>query len=229
MEEPASLDQLESDLISCRKCPRLVIWREEVARKKRKAYQDSDYWGKPVPGFGDAEARLLIVGLAPGAHGSNRTGQMFTGDASGKFLFRALYEHGFASSPETNQRGDGLKLQDVFITAVCRCVPPGNAPTRAEIANCRSYLEAEISFLNRIQGIVTLGKIACDGTLAALEELGAKYSRLPFGHGVLIEGSAGQPWLLCSYHPSAQNTQTGRLTRAMFDQIWEKAQNRLNA
>jgi uracil-DNA glycosylase family 4 len=229
MSTSESLFLLEQQITACRKCPRLVTWREEVAAKKRRAYQDWEYWGRPVPGFGDPDARLLVVGLAPGAHGSNRTGQMFTGDESGKFLFRALYENGFANQPETTRKEDGMELHDVFITAVCRCVPPGNHPTREEMSTCQPNLLAEISLLTHLKGIILLGKIAYDGTLAAMKMKGLTYPRVPFGHGVFIPGAADRPWMLCSYHPSAQNTQTGRLTRKMFAEIWKRAKESIEA
>jgi uracil-DNA glycosylase family 4 len=221
------LKQLEQEIISCRKCPRLVAWREEVARVKRRAYLDWDYWGKPVPGFGDPKARLLIQGLAPGAHGSNRTGRMFTGDGSGNFLFPALYRAGFASQPTAKYRGDGLELTDCWITAVCRCAPPANKPTSQELNNCRPWLVKERALLPNIQGVVLLGKIALDGLLKL-----PGYSEVPkkevvFGHGAFYQPRSDLPWILCSYHPSLQNTQTGLLTAEMFDQIWQQAKERL--
>lgn len=217
------LEMLEERLVSCRKCPRLVAWREEVAQTKRRAYCDWEYWGKPVPGFGDPLARLLILGLAPGAHGSNRTGRMFTGDGSGDFFYPALFRAGFASQPAAKFRGDGMKLSDCWVTAVCRCVPPANKPTLQELQNCRPWLIRELGLLPNIQGIVLLGKIALDGLLKV-----EAFSKLPrkeivFGHGSFYESRDGLPWILCSYHPSLQNTQTGRLTPDMFDQIWRRA------
>ncbi len=222
-----TLENIEEEVISCHKCPRLVEWREEVARVKRKAYRDQEYWGKPVPGFGDPEARLLVLGLAPGAHGSNRTGRMFTGDGSGNFLYPALYRAGFASQPEASAIGDGMVLKDVFISAVCRCAPPANKPTREEIFNCLPWLAGEMQALSRLQGVVVLGKIALDGLLSlpAFSELPKK--QLHFGHDRFYETLPGLPWILCSYHPSLQNTQTGRLTAEMFDQIWQKAKDYL--
>jgi uracil-DNA glycosylase len=219
----ANLAALETSLIQCRRCPRLVAWREEVARTKRRAYINEDYWGRPVPGFGDPHARLLILGLAPGAHGSNRTGRMFTGDASGGFLFPALYRAGFCNQPDATHRGDGLALQAVFITAVGRCAPPANKPTRAELDNCQPFLRAELRLLTRLQGIVALGRIA-------FEEVRRLYDlpRLDFAHGALYHfEDPALPWLLASYHPSRQNTQTGRLTEAMFDEVWQKARGEL--
>lgn len=224
-----SLDWEEHNrkLIACRDCERLVAWREQVAREKRRAYQDADYWGKPVPGFGDPEARLLVVGLAPGAHGSNRTGRMFTGDASGEFLYAALHRAGFASQPVSTDREDGLRLMDVFITAVCRCAPPGNKPVPQEIANCRKYLLAEMSLLQHIQGIVALGRIAYEEILDIFLPEGVSRSTFPFSHGAFYRLPGEQPWLLVSYHPSRQNTQTGRLTAGMFDTIWQAAAEKL--
>ena len=222
-----TLENIEEEVISCHKCPRLVEWREEVARVKRKAYREQEYWGKPVPGFGDPEARLLVLGLAPGTHGSNRTGRMFTGDGSGNFLYPALYRAGFASQPEASAIGDGMVLKDVFISAVCRCAPPANKPTREEIFNCLPWLTGEMQALSRLQGVVVLGKIAMDGLLSlpAFSELPKK--QFSFRHDRFYETLPGLPWILCSYHPSLQNTQTGRLTAEMFDQIWQKAKDYL--
>ncbi len=213
-------ERLEADIITCRKCPRLVAWREEVARRKRRAYRDWTYWGKPVPGFGDRHARVLVVGLAPGAHGANRTGRMFTGDGSGEFLYAALYRAGFANQPQATHREDGLTLHDVFITAVCRCVPPQNKPTAQEIAQCLPFLHREVDLLPHIQVVVTLGRIAFDWTLRMYRERGHAVPRLKFAHGAVYALGPGLPWLVASYHPSRQNTQTGRLTQAMFDAVW---------
>ena len=214
-------ERLQHKIISCRLCPRLVAWREEVAQTKRRAYRDWDYWGKPVPGFGDRQARVLIFGLAPGAHGSNRTGRMFTGDASGDFLYRALHREGFASQPESRDRSDGLALRGVFISAVCRCVPPDNKPNSDEVNNCRAFLETEMEYLTNLQGIVALGKIAFDQVLVYYRMKGKQLAGHPFGHGAFYRLGDGLPWLLASYHPSRQNTQTGRLTEAMFGAIWK--------
>ena len=221
------LERLESGLLACRKCPRLVGWREQVAREKRRAYRDWEYWGKPVPGFGDPAARLLVVGLAPGAHGSNRTGRMFTGDASGDFLYPALHRAGFASQPGSIRVGDGLELCDLFISAVCRCAPPDNKPAPAEIANCLPYLAQEIKLLQNLQGIVALGKIAFDSVLRLYRAQGLAIAGLEFAHGAYYELGQGLPWLLASYHPSRQNTQTGRLTAEVFAEIWSKASSKL--
>jgi uracil-DNA glycosylase family 4 len=219
-------EQLEKQVISCRQCPRLVQWREEVSQTKRRAYLDWVYWGKPVPGFGDPDARILVVGLAPGAHGSNRTGRMFTGDASGEFLYAALHRFGFANQPDSHSRGDSLALKDIFITAVARCAPPKNKPTAQEIANCRPYLQQEIELLHRMQGIIALGQIAFQQILDLYRD---QFETLPkFGHGAFTRMKGNSPWLLASYHPSRQNTQTGRLTEAMFDWIWATARESLN-
>jgi len=217
-----SLKTLEAELITCRKCPRLVAWREEVAQIKRRAYLDQTYWGKPVPGFGDPAASVMIVGLAPGAHGSNRTGRMFTGDASGSFLYPALHKAGFANQTEALHAGDGLVLQDVFITAVCRCVPPQNKPKAAEIKNCLFWLRAEIDLLPALQGIVALGRIAFDHILKLYHSQEIPRPKPKFGHNAFYHLGNGAPWLLASYHPSQQNTLTGRLTKDMFDVIWER-------
>lgn len=219
----------EKELIACRKCPRLVAWREQVAQEKKAAYRSCEYWGKPVPGFGDHAAQVMVVGLAPGAHGSNRTGRMFTGDASGNFLYPALYRAGFCNRPASLAIGDGLQLNNLFITAVARCAPPQNKPTGAEIETCRPYLLREIGLLPRLQGFVALGSIAFDRLLEVYrKQYGCHFSKRPvFAHGVLFEFS-GLPWLLASYHPSRQNTQTGRLTASMFDGVWQKARQRMD-
>lgn len=225
MSERDSLAQIEADVITCRKCPRLVAWREEVARVKRRAYLDWDYWGRGVPGFGDPKARLLIVGLAPGAHGSNRTGRMFTGDGSGDFLYPALYQAGFANQARARERGDGLTLRDCWITAVCRCAPPGNKPTAQEMDQCQDFLQREAACLPGIQGVVALGWVAFNRTLAHYHPRQATQWAGQFKHGALFqvvpEGPA--PWVIASYHPSRQNTQTGRLTAAMFQEVWTLA------
>ena len=212
-----------AQLITCRRCPRLVAWREEVAQTKRKAYQDQTYWGKPVPGFGDPDAKIMIVGLAPGAHGSNRTGRMFTGDASGDFMYPALFRAGFANQPTADHIDDGLKLKNIFITAICRCVPPNNRPYVAEIKNCLPWLEAEITLLKNLQGFVALGKIAFDSIQRMYKMQNIILPNIDFGHNNFYELGQGLPWLLSSYHPSQQNTATGRLTEEMFDEIWKRA------
>ncbi|MFC2064359.1 uracil-DNA glycosylase [Chloroflexota bacterium] len=212
----SELRLLENEIINCRKCPRLVSWREEVARVKRKAFMDSTYWGKPVPGFGDPNAKVFAVGLAPGAHGSNRTGRMFTGDGSGDFLYPVLHETGFANQPESSHSDDGLILKNLFITAVCRCVPPGNKPARDEILACQEYLIKEIQFINP-EIFVALGKIAFDGLKTIIQH---HNKGLAFTHGAIYPVS-DQQTIVCSYHPSRQNTQTGRLNREMFTQIWQ--------
>ncbi len=217
-----SLEEVEKKITTCKICPRLVAWREKVGEVKRRAFLDQTYWARPVPGFGDPAARVLVVGLAPGAHGSNRTGRMFTGDASGDFLYPALNRAGLASQPFATAMDDGLTLNKIFITAVCRCVPPENKPLPVEIANCLGYLSSEMALLPRLEGIVALGKIAFD-TIAKLVNISGD-NKVPvcFGHGVLVQPNENAPWLIGSYHPSRQNTQTGRLTALMFDQIWEE-------
>jgi len=215
-----SLEELNKEVISCRKCPRLVAWREKVAKEKRRAYQNWDYWGKPVPGFGDPHAHIFVVGLAPGAHGSNRTGRQFTGDASGNFLYPALYRAGFANQPESNYLDDGLVLTHLYTAPVCRCVPPQNRPTPDEMSNCQSYLERELALIQP-KVIVALGRIAFDNVLKIYS---ARIYGWKFAHAAHYHLPSGV-WLLCSYHPSQQNTLTGRLTVDMFDQIWELARN----
>lgn len=214
----SQLDKLNEEIIACRKCPRLVAWREEVARVRRRAYQNQEYWGKPVPGFGDPHAQILVVGLAPGAHGSNRTGRQFTGDASGRFLYPALYRAGFASQPSAESRSDGLLLKGLYITASARCAPPANKPNLDELNNCQPYLERELKILNP-KVVVCLGRIAFERILVIYS---ARHPARKFAHGAAYRLDNGM-WVLCSYHPSQQNTLTGKLTEAMFDDIWKKA------
>ena len=228
IENPLDWQPLEDKIVACRLCPRLVSWREEVALIRRRAYRDQEYWGKPVPGFGDRQARILVVGLAPGAHGSNRTGRMFTGDASGEFLYDALYRTGFASQPVSTNRTDGLLLKDIFISAVCRCVPPDNNPERMEIENCQPFLLNEIALLENIEGIVALGMVAFDRLIPIYQRVWGVTPSIEFAHAAFYPGQNEVPWLLASYHPSRQNTQTGRLTREMFDRVWELARKMLS-
>lgn len=222
-----SLERLCADVTGCRACPRLVEWREEVARVKRRAWLEWDYWGKPVPGFGDPAARLLLVGMAPGAHGANRTGRVFTGDASGDFLYPALHRAGFAGQPASTHRGDGLELHDCYITSVARCVPPQNKPVAAEIAACRPFLERELALLPNVQVVMPFGRIAFDGYVRALRAMGHHIPRLDFGHGARHQLPDGLPAILCSYHPSQQNTRTGRLTEEMMDAVLATAREML--
>jgi uracil-DNA glycosylase family 4 len=205
-----------------------VEWREEIAAQKRRAFSDWKYWGKPVPGFGDHEAQLLIIGLAPGAHGSNRTGRMFTGDSSGDTLFAAMHRAGFANKPIARERGDDLSLPDAFLTAVGRCVPPKNRPTAEELANCQSYLLREIELLNRVSVVLALGQIAFDGYLRALREQGLEMPRLKFTHGLWHDFDPPTPSLVACYHPSRQNTQTGRLTEEMMDAVFSRIRSALD-
>ena len=218
---------IADSVIACRRCPRLVAYREQVAVVKRRAYRDSDYWGKPVPAFGDPAARVMVIGLAPGAHGSNRTGRMFTGDSSGEFLFAALYRAGFANQATGVRPEDGLKLTDLLISAVCRCAPPDNKPSGEEMLNCRPFLMAEMALLRDIHGLVALGKIAFDNILTIYRLQGHPIPPLMFAHGAFYALGPGLPWLLATYHPSRQNTQTGRLTVAMFDAIWQRVKQQL--
>lgn len=220
-----SLRALESELVRCRRCPRLVAWRERVAEEKRRAYADDTYWGRPVPGWGDPAARCLVVGLAPAAHGANRTGRMFTGDASGTWLYRALHRAGFASRPESVERGDGLVLSDCFVTAVVRCAPPANRPRPAERDRCRGWLEGELEALGEVAVVVALGGYAYAQLLRVLGDRGLPVPRPRprFGHGVEIELGPTGPRLLASYHPSQQNTFTGVLTEPMLDAVLGRA------
>jgi uracil-DNA glycosylase family 4 len=218
------LVQLNREVIACKKCPRLVAYRELVAREKRRAYRECEYWGKPVPGFGDRDAGVLIMGLAPGAHGSNRTGRPFTGDASGNFMYPVLYETGFANQATGTDRGDGLRLRGLYITAAARCAPPDNKPLPEELANCAPYLDREIEGLKKLEVVVALGKIGFDAYLNYLKRRGLLKSKAPFvfAHGAKYKLPDGKI-LLASYHPSNQNTQTGKLTRRMFVQIFKEA------
>ncbi len=218
------MEELNQEVVACRACSRLAAHCGQVAQEKRRAYRDWEYWGKPVPGFGDPQARVLLLGLAPGAHGSNRTGRMFTGDASGHFLFRTLYETGFASQPGSQHREDGLELHDAYITATCRCAPPGNKPLPEEIRNCAPFLDRELAGLKNVRVVVALGRIAFDAYLAYLKRRGLLRTRqgCVFAHGVHYQMPDGRV-LLASYHPSNQNTQTGKLTRRMFNAVFRKA------
>ena len=215
--------KLRRDIIDCTVCPRLVAHRERVAREKRRQFCDDEYWGRPLPGFGDPQARLLIVGLAPAAHGGNRTGRMFTGDSSGDWLARALHGEGFASQPTSTRRDDGLTLRDAFITAAVRCAPPDNKPTPKEFAACRAFLIRELALLRRVRVVVALGKLAFDAYLAARSEMGleAPRPRPAFAHGAAY--ALPDATLIASYHPSRQNTQTGRLTRPMLSSVFRSA------
>jgi uracil-DNA glycosylase family 4 len=212
-----SLETLNQEIIRCRKCPRLVRYREKVAREKRRAFRECEYWGKPIPGFGDPRARLLILGLAPAAHGGNRTGRVFTGDRSGDFLYRALYRAGFANQASSTNRGDGLKLRDAYIAAAVRCAPPANKPLPSELANCRPYFERELEIL-RPRAVLVLGSIAMCAYLGLLKDRGEiqSFAAFPFAHGANYQLPCKLPRLFASYHPSQQNTFTGKLTEEML-------------
>ena len=211
--------------MACSRCPRLRDYTAGIARTKRRAYLDWEYWGKPVPSFGDPRARILILGLAPGAHGSNRTGRMFTGDRSGDILYRVLHRTGFASQPTSTSRNDGMQLLGAYITASCHCAPPGNKPTPGEIRNCRPYFERELDLLTDLKVVVALGKIAFDNYLDVLKSHGAIASRAPFqfGHDRQFLTGEGHPVLVSSYHPSQQNTSTGKLTEKMLTDVFRRA------
>jgi uracil-DNA glycosylase family 4 len=215
------LAQLQQEVIACTRCANLIAYCRKVAREKRRMYRDCEYWGKPVPSFGDPRARLLIIGLAPGAHGANRTGRMFTGDRSGDFLYPCLYEAGFANQPTSKNREDGLKLVHCYITAPLRCAPPQNKPTPEELRNCQPYFERELELLTRVRAVLVLGRIAFDTYLRVVgrSENFPRRSTLAFAHGASLALPVGLPRLFCSYHPSQQNTQTGRLTAEMFKQV----------
>jgi uracil-DNA glycosylase family 4 len=218
------LSVLNREVVACTRCPRLVAYREEIARVKRRAYLGWEYWGKPVPGFGDPQARVLIMGLAPGAHGSNRTGRPFTGDASGNFMYPVLYETGFASQPTSTDRNDGMKLKDLYITAAVRCAPPDNKPLPQELAECSHFLDRELAGLENVKVVVALGKIGFDAYLNYLKRCGllANKKAYVFKHGASYGMPDGKV-LLASYHPSNQNTQTGKLTRKMFTEVFQEA------
>jgi uracil-DNA glycosylase family 4 len=211
---------LNEEIVGCRKCPRLVAYREEVALEKRRAFRDWEYWGKPVPGFGDPRAELLILGLAPAAHGANRTGRMFTGDRSGDFLYQALYRTGFANQPTSTNRDDGLALSGAYISATLRCAPPENKPAPSEILHCRPYFERELELI-RPRVVFALGGIAMRSYLSVLKAQGRvqNLGAFPFRHGASYELGSGLPQLFVSYHPSQQNTFTGRLTEAMLERV----------
>jgi uracil-DNA glycosylase family 4 len=224
-----SVEEIQRAVACCRACPRLVEWREHVARERTRRFRDEDYWGRPVPGFGDPRARLLVIGLAPAAHGGNRTGRMFTGDRSGDWLFRALHRAGFASQARSVARSDGLTLRDCYISATARCAPPDNKPLPAELEACRQYLEAEADILwPRLRAVVVLGRIAFDWWIAHLRRRGIAVPRPSpkFAHGTRIV-LPGAPLIICSFHPSQQNTQTRRLTEPMFDAVWDLARGAL--
>jgi uracil-DNA glycosylase len=222
--QPA-IQLLQDEIASCERCPRLREHCATIAMLKRRAWRDHEYWGKPVPAFGDPAARLLIVGLAPGAHGSNRTGRMFTGDRSGDYLYRALHKTGFSSQPDSTARGDGLTLHGAWITAAARCAPPGNKPTPGELGNCRPFLERELDLLTGLRVVVALGKIAFDTYLDIQKSRGVIRSRaaFPFGHDQEFAIAPGAPVLVSSYHPSQQNTSTGKLTLPMLVAVFRRA------
>lgn len=219
------LAALQDEVVNCERCPRLRDYCARIARTKRRAWSDWEYWGRPVPSFGDPNGRLLIIGLAPGAHGANRTGRMFTGDASGDFLFRALHRAGFASQAESVSRDDGVRLIDCYLTAFLRCAPPDNKPLPGEIRNCRPYLERELDLLPRVRVVVALGRMAFEVYLSILKERGviARRAAFAFGHNVEHRTAAGAPLLISSYHPSQQNTATGKLTDRMLLDVFQRA------
>lgn len=217
-----ALGDLEARIVSCRRCPRLVEWREQVAREKRAAYRDEEYWGRPIPGFGDPAARVYVLGLAPAAHGGNRTGRVFTGDRSGDWLFGSMYRTGFANQPQSTHRGDGLRLDDAWVSAAVRCAPPANKPTPVERDTCLPYARDELALLTRVSVVVCLGAFAWDAALRLEDALPRPKPR--FGHGAEAALQSGRT-LLGTYHPSQQNTFTGRLTEPMIDAIFERARN----
>jgi uracil-DNA glycosylase family 4 len=222
--DPSPLVLFNQNIIRCQKCSRLRKYCEEIATSKRRAYQDWIYWAKPVPSFGDEKARLLVLGLAPGAHGSNRTGRPFTGDGSGDFLYPVLYETGFASQPNSVSRNDGMQLKNCWISSVVRCAPPDNAPKRSELENCAPFLDEEIALLTQLRVVVCLGRIAFDGYLQHLERTNQaeRKPRFKFAHGAEFS-LPGDRYLLASFHPSLQNTNTGKLTRPMFFDVFDRA------
>lgn len=226
MESKKELEKLQRTVVRCRRCPRLVAYLQEVPNHKPRRYQNWDYWSHPLPSFGDPDGRLLIVGLAPAAHGGNRTRRMFTGDRSGEWLFRALYQFGFANQPNSLHRDDGSALSDCYITATIRCAPPKNKPLPKEIENCRPYFLKELDLLKNVKIIVPLGQIAFAQTLKSLRIKGFEIPPLAFGHGKVYSLANGAI-LITTYHPSQQNTQTGKLTKAMFHHIFKMVRKRL--
>lgn len=224
LRRPDPLLHLNEEIVACTRCPRLITYCQKIGREKRRAYLSWDYWAKPVPGFGDPRARVLILGLAPGAHGSNRTGRPFTGDGSGNFLYPVLHKAGFASQPNGTHRDDGLRLTDAYITAAVRCAPPQNKPTPQEIANCAPHLDREFALLKNVKVVVVLGRIAFDAYLNYLKRCGLLQSKsgFLFGHGETYQLPDGRT-LLCAFHPSLQNTNTGKLTEQMLLDVFRKA------
>ena len=211
--------KLRREIVSCIRCPRLARYRERVAREKKKQFMNWKYWGAPLPGFGDHQARLVIIGLAPAAHGGNRTGRMFTGDGSASFLMRALYAAGFANQPTSQHRRDRLRLEGAFMTAVLRCAPPQNKPSATELANCSEYLDRELALLSHVRVVLALGRVAFEGYLGHVRRRSGQAQHLDFKHGRTYSLPAGFPVLVASYHPSRQNTQTERLTDLMMDRV----------
>lgn len=230
MNRSEELTSLAQRIVTCRQCPRLVEYRERVAREKRRAFRDCQYWGRPVPSFGDPRAELLVVGLAPAAHGGNRTGRIFTGDRSGDFLYAQLYRAGFANQPTSTHRDDGLRLAGAYVTATVRCAPPDNKPLPQESLNCRPFLEAELNILQP-RAVLALGKIAFDAYLRVLQERGdiPRPAAYQFAHGACAQLPGDLPRLFASYHPSQRNTQTGRLTPAMFMSVLRKIRRFLDS
>jgi len=226
MKTGIALKGLQDTVVRCHKCPRLVAYLKEVSKRKPKRFRDWDYWSKPLPSFGDPDARVLIIGLAPAANGGNRTGRMFTGDRSGEWLFNALYQFGFANQPNSLRRDDGFELDDCYITATIRCAPPKNKPLPEEIENCRPYFLKELNLLKNIEVLVPLGQIAFTQTLRLLRQKGLGIPPLAFGHGKIYPLPTGQA-IITTYHPSQQNTQTGKLTRPMFHQIFKMVKKKL--
>lgn len=225
--ELAKIEELHAQIVGCNDCPRLRMWCEEVAEQKVKRYRDEAYWGKPVPGFGDPNARLIVLGLAPGAHGANRTGRVFTGDESGVWLYGALHQFGFATQPNAVHREDGLQLTDAYISNIVRCAPPDNKPNAEEIQTCQTYLIEEFRLLRQKKVVLALGKIAFDNYLKLLKAEGKSVKGLTFAHGACYTFDDGSPAILVSYHPSQQNTRTGKLTREAWEAVFQQARQLL--
>jgi len=223
----SKLEMVYSEIVSCRKCSRLVEFRKKISREKRRQYMDFDYWGKPVPGFGDPSARLVVIGLAPAAHGGNRTGRVFTGDSSARFLVKHLYDAGFASKPTSETRDDGLIYTDCYISAVVRCVPPDNKPTRAEIENCETFFVQEIMLLKNCKVILVLGKVAFDSVLQLARRYYGSKGSFQFRHGRKFKFATNFPTVFASYHPSPRNTNTGKLTSKMFARVLSNIRSEL--
>lgn len=227
-ERLSAWELAETRICSCQKCLRLLTWHQQISAMRSAVHSSQAIWNRPVPGFGDPFARLMVVGLSPTVNGSNRTGRLFTGDGAGEFLFSAMYRAGFANQPHSISFADQITVSDVYLTSICRCVAPKNRPYLSEIDTCQSFLETEIRLLDQLQGVIALGRAAFDRLLAIYRAKGTDIPAIKFRHGALYYPNPALPWILCSYHPSRQNTQTGRLKETSFDSIWQQARQLLD-